>query len=133
MVRSNRDASGASSLRARLLDWLSPLSIESEAHGFQLEECETEQGITLLLGSRSGRLVIELERADRARPCFATTERFNVYYEALGRERRDLEESERAVLERVVGLIRSRERELDVPPPTHAARRVEVREITADR
>jgi len=121
------------SLRARISELVAPL--REAPHGYRLSELETEQGIRLLFRRDGGAAInIELEAADEARPCFARTARFNVYYARLGLHRGELTPPEAALLDRVVAVIREREPLLPAPSVEVAeGKRVMVREIEEER
>lgn len=107
-----------------------------------LRAWEAEQGISLRFERLGAMLEIDLERLDPARPAYAATRTFNVYYSVFGRARADLEPHERDLVDVVVATVRAHERALplfaDAPPETlatHGARekRVALREVTAER
>lgn len=78
--------------------------------------------------------MVELEAADRTRPCFATTRRFNVYYRRRGEERRDLTADERDVLASLVAALREEEVGLvAVHPRAEPTDSVQVRELEVSR
>ncbi len=117
-------------LYARIRHWLAPLRVPGALpRGFLVEEIETEQGITLTLGGPEGRIRVELERADPARACFATTALFNVYYDGSGRDGplRDVGQ----LVDAVVRVVRANEAELRFDDAGSA--RSAVREIEVDR
>src|SRR5258706_281274 len=101
---------------------------------FRLEEWDVEQGITMVFRGRDGALSVELEAADASRSCWATTRRFNVYYDTIDRSR-PLSQRERELLETVVRVLREQEETLPVPPPpvAPASRRASVREVEVER
>jgi DNA repair photolyase len=102
--------------------------------GWRLDEVDVEQGITLLLRGPNASLVVELEGRDPSRPCFAATERFNVYYRCLDTAEVGGAETRLAVLEALVALLRRREHRLPLSPPVDVeAGRVIVREVEVDR
>jgi DNA repair photolyase len=119
----------AETLTGRVAELVAPL--RSAPGGWALAELETEQGVRLLFRRADGAaLNVELEAADAGRPCYATTRRFNVYF-AL-RDRRDLAEDERRLVDHVVAVIRQREGALPVFGEAPAGKRVLVREIEKD-
>jgi len=108
--------------------------LEARSDGWRIDEWEAEQGITLTLRSGARTLVVELEAADRARPCFATTRLFNVYYRRRGEERRDLMADERDVLASLVAALREEEVGLvAVHPRAEPTDSVQVRELEVSR
>jgi DNA repair photolyase len=129
-------ARATETLRARIERWLAPLRAPGALpRGFHVDEVETEQGLTLWLKSGQARLRVELERADRARPCFATTEVFNVYYDDARREGDRGSASERdaaEVVDAIVQIVRAHERELEASPGASDGR-ADVREVEVDK
>lgn len=108
---------------------------------WSLSEWEVEQGVTFRFAGAAGEhLEVDLERADPARPCFAHTRDFNVYFSAFGRRADALSPSERSLIEAVVAAVRAQERShpalratLPVLASEPSRARVEVREVEADR
>jgi DNA repair photolyase len=109
--------------------------------GWRLSDWEVEQGVTFRFASATGEhLEVDLERADPARPCFAHTRDFNVYFSLFGRRGSSLSPSESALLSAVVAAVRALE---SSHPPLRATlpvlatepsrSRVEVREVEAER
>lgn len=120
-------------LQGRMSDLVAPL--RQAPGGWALGELETEQGVRLLFRRADGAtLNVELEAADPKRPCYATTQRFNVYFALRDQRRRDLAEDERRLLDHVVAVLRQREKTLPVFDEAAAAgsKRVLVREIEKD-
>jgi len=106
------------------------------AAGWQLTELDTEQGVTVHLRGPGGALLVELEARDEARPCFARTARFNVYYAAAASgEGAAIDAERRAALESFVVRLRARERALLPIAPPHAPepKRTRVREVEVNR
>jgi len=115
-------------LRARILRWLAPL--RELRGGFQLDECETEQGITLLFRDGPRRLVIELERADGARPASPPPSASTSTTRAsAGRTSSPTSARSRAL----VALLRDNETEVTLTDLSAVSRRMLVREIEVDR
>jgi DNA repair photolyase len=85
---------------------------------WRLAVCEVEQGVILRFARGATDVAVEvwLDRADEARPCFARTRDFNVYYALFNRPTAGLDAAERALLERVLGAVRAQERSLPVLP-----------------
>lgn len=115
-------------LHGRMADFVAPL--REAPGGWALHELETEQGVRLLFRRADGAaLNVELEAADPARPCYATTRRFNVYFALRDHQRRDLDAHERSLVDHVVAVLRRREQSLPVFGEAPASKRVLVREI----
>lgn len=108
---------------------------------WSLADWEVEQGVTFRFASAGGeRLEVDLERADAARPCFARTRDFNVYFSLFSRRASGLSPSESALLETVVSVVRAQEAlhpalraTLPVLATEPSRSRVEVREVEAER
>jgi DNA repair photolyase len=126
----------AESLRGKVAELLATMQTgEALPAGWKLEEWETEEGIRLLFRGGPRAVAIELEAADPSRPCFATTRRFNVYYSLHDRKESRLDPGERALIERVVAILRDREVRLPIAEAAseEASRRIAIREIEVDR
>jgi DNA repair photolyase len=126
------------SLRDRIAAQLDLNSLRSPGAlppGWYLAELEAEQGITLQFYGPGGSLLVELEARDPTRACFARTERFNVYYTALGGEGAGSDAARTAVLESVVALLRRREKTMLPASRTDTLdpKRVLVREVEVRR
>lgn len=106
---------------------------EPSRTGWQLVGWDAEQGITLTLGKPPSLLLVELERRDDARDCYARTARFNICVRHQFQAGEPLDDLERRVVDQLVSVVRSREGLLpDVERPG-AMRQAEVREIEVDR
>lgn len=123
------------SLRGRIAELIAPLRDEEKLPaGFRLVEWETEQGVTLRFKSSNGFFLVELEASDPSRPCFATTQRFNIYYSVLDGRKGPLRNDEIALLNTVEAVVRDAEATLPVVSKAPLAeRRIDVREIEVDR
>jgi DNA repair photolyase len=122
-------------LTSRVELLLRPLREGALPRPWRFAEYETEQGVTLRLHAPGRALVVELEAADADRPCFARTERFNVYYSVVGRPSSEpLRREELGALEAVVKVLREREGMLPASETEPvASRRMLVREVRVDR
>lgn len=100
--------------------------------GWHVTDWEVEQGITLALAGPGGALDVEVEGIDAARPCYARTRRFNVYYGTRGRNQ-GLSSDERAALDVVVAVLTEREVRLPVLARPDGGDRVQVRRVEVDR
>jgi len=123
------------SLRDRIAELIAPLhQTERLPLGFRLVEWETEQGVTLRFEGPDAHLLVELEAADPSRPCYARTQRFNIYYALLDGRDGNLGRDEHALLQTVVSIVRDAEGRLPIAPDApHDARRIDVREIEVSR
>ena len=122
----------------RVAEFFSPLQLPGALPpGWALTEQETDQGIVATFHGPDGGMTVELEGVDAQRPCFARTQRFNVYYSVLQRDRGRLSASELALLDAVIAHVRQHESAfdavaLDDRSPFPSAR-VQVREVRVSR
>ncbi|MBI5512211.1 MAG: radical SAM protein [Deltaproteobacteria bacterium] len=102
--------------------------------GWSLAGSEAEQGFLVrFAGDGGGALEVHLEPRDEARPCFASTRAFNVYYARWGRGDGALAPAEEALLGAVLRALRRVEGALPLAPVEDTSERVAVRELTVDR
>lgn len=123
----------AEKLRGRLSSLAEALRApDALPDGWILAEYEVEQGISLFLARGDRLLRVELEARDEARGCYATTERFNVYYSTVGRG--DLDADEIHVMSTVLDIVRVEERHLAAASPSaESSSQTLVREIEVER
>lgn len=101
--------------------------------GWRVLGWDAEQGLCLTLSRGEKTLLIELERRDPERECFARTERFNVCARPSFRASRNLDREDVRAALTVVSLVRRRERLLPSVERAPAGRRSIAREIAVDR
>jgi DNA repair photolyase len=117
---------------ARML--LSPLlSGERISAGWRVLSWDAEQGLCLTLARGECTLLIELERRDASRDCYARTERFNVCARRVFAASSTLGEPEHRVLADVLAVVRAREGRLPAVDRAPAGRRAIARRISVDR
>jgi DNA repair photolyase len=103
------------------------------ATGWRLVGWNAEAGISLTLGKGDDLVLVEIEPRDDARACFARTERFNVCARHPFRADTPLTAEERAVVNQIVGVLRSRSAHLPLVERPTAGERAQVREVTVDQ
>jgi DNA repair photolyase len=99
----------------------------------RLVSLDAEQGLNVTLRRDDTLLLFDLGPHDAAEPCYARTERFNVAVKRVFEGETPLTPADRAVADRVVALVRHRERllpEFERPAPTT---RSAVRLVSVDR
>lgn len=102
--------------------------------GWQLVDWDDEQGLCLTLGCGDDFLLVELERRDDARPCYARTDRFNICARRLrSGSAPALSAIERRVVDQLTELVSIREHQLPRFERPTVHRRAAVREIRVDR
>lgn len=74
--------------------------------GWAVTEVADDQGPTVLAQSDSEHLAIALDRFDAGRPCYARTERFNLWYSSVGRGSAVLSSDGRGAVDAVVAAVR---------------------------
>jgi len=106
----------------------------SGAAAFAVLGWDLEQGPCVTVRHGDTALMIDLAARDDAEPCYAATDRFNVYARRLFRgDGRDMDEADRAVVDEVVELLREGERRLPLFDRPTRSTRATVREIRVER
>jgi DNA repair photolyase len=100
---------------------------------WRLVAWDDEQGIQLTLGRGDVMILVELERRDEGRDCYARTARFNVCARRTFRADVPLGDGERRAIDQLVAMIRAREIRLPVVERPSTTRGAAVREIEVDR
>ncbi|MBI2395320.1 MAG: radical SAM protein [Deltaproteobacteria bacterium] len=123
---------GIDELARELLEPL--LRARPQPSQWRLVAWDAEQGVQVTLGRGDVMLLVELERRDEARDCYARTARFNVCARRTFRADLPLGDAERRAVDAFVAMIRAREVRLPLLPerPT-TSRGAAVREIEVDR
>lgn len=111
---------------------LAPL-FESAGDGWEVIGWDAEQGIQLSLRRGDAVILVELERRDDSRSCYARTARFNVCARPSFDAGADLDEEARAAVNRVVEVVQRREPMLPAAERPAAGRPAMVREIEVER
>ncbi len=101
--------------------------------GWRVVSWDSEQGLCVTLQHGARTLLVELEERDDARACYAQTARFNVCVRPMFDAGARLDGAERRFIDRVVELVRRRERRLPSVDRQESTRPSAVREITVDR
>jgi DNA repair photolyase len=101
--------------------------------GWRLAGWDVEQGICVTIARGDEWVLIEFERRDGSRPCFARTLRFNVHARHAFASSRPLGEQARRAVEQLVAMVRQREQALPLLPRETTTRHAEVREIEVER
>ncbi len=101
--------------------------------GWQLMGWDAEQGFQLTLGKGQDVLLIELERRDDERDCYARTQRFNLCVRRAFQAGAPLTEEERRVVLQVASIVRAREGLLPVVTRPTTSTRARVRELEVER
>src|SRR4051812_28223590 len=115
-------------------DLLLPLlQARPAAGGWRLVNWDVEQGVCITLARGDAWLLVELERRDDARECYARTRIFNVCARRQLQPDLSMTSEERRVVDQLVELVRKREGRLPMAPRPAPARGSEVREIVVDR
>ncbi len=114
---------------------LSPLlaAPHSRRSGWRLAGWDAEQGVSLFLEGHGRVLLMEFDRRDDGRPCHARTAHFNVTVRRHFEAGAPLDRMDRAIADRLVAMIRRRERALELSERPTTARRTMVRCIEVDR
>ena len=112
---------------------LAPLIGGTLPSGWRLLSWDSEQGLCLTLQHGARTLLVELEQRDDARECYARTVRFNVCVRPVFEPGARLDDAERRFIDRVVELVRGRERRLPTAERPQTSRVSAVREISVDR
>ncbi len=114
---------------------LAPLLEEpySARSGWRLMGYDAEQGISLFLEGHGRVLLMELDRRNETRDCYAHTALFNVVVRNYYAPRTPLTAMDHALTARLIKLIRHRERGIELPERPTTGRRSMVRLIEVDR
>lgn len=111
-----------------------PLLVEgAPLQGWRVAGWDAEQGLCLTVERGERALLIELERLDHERACFARTARFNVCARRMFAATAPLDSADRALVELVVGVIRRREARVPSVDRPQVGRRALVRAIEVNR
>lgn len=94
---------------------------------------DAEQGLCLTLARGERTLLIELERHDPGRDCYARTRRFNLCVRRMFEAGAHLDADDRAVVETVLAVVRRGEGRLPTVDRAPAGRRAIARRIAVDR
>jgi DNA repair photolyase len=100
---------------------------------WRLVSWDAELGICVTVAKGDSWLLVELERRDEARPCYARTSLFNVCARRQTHPELPLTGEERRVVDQLIELVRRRESALPLLPRPAPVRGSEVREIVVDR
>ncbi len=125
------------SLDPAMRELLAPLlKVGGLPGAWRLQQIDVDQGVTLLLVGPGTPLLVELDRRDETRPCFARTQLFNVYYSEVQGLRGRLGADEQAILAAIVQCLVHGEGALQPALDLAAERltiRSQVREITVEQ
>lgn len=109
------------------------LHAQARPGGWRLASWDVEQGICVTLARGDEWVLVELERRDERKPCFARTQRFNVIARYAFASARPLGDGARRAVEQLLQMVRHRERSLPVVQREVATGHAEVREIEVER
>ncbi len=101
--------------------------------GWLITEVADDQGPTVLAQSEGEHLAIALDRFDATRPCYARTERFNLWYSSVGRGSAVLSADGRDALDAVVAALRRIEPTLPLVAAGEVGRAARLRTLTVTR